>query len=103
MAAFTPEVANLVGKYADGYYTFLGKPINFFRDTLFPAVKNGASQAGKDFNKMGSAIEMLFSYDEDKVKALDSARLWKGTLYRAITKHVVYEPREIVAKGRRVT
>jgi coenzyme F420-dependent glucose-6-phosphate dehydrogenase len=102
MAAFTPEVANLVGKYADGFYTFLGKPLNYFRDTLFPAVEKGASWAGRDYNKLGSAIEMLFSYDEDKDKAIASARFWKGTLVPNITKHAVYDPREIERNGRRV-
>jgi coenzyme F420-dependent glucose-6-phosphate dehydrogenase len=102
MAAFTPEVAGLVGKYADGYYTFLGKPVDYFRETLFPAVKKGASQAGKDFDKMGSSIEMLFSYDEDKDKALASARFWKATLLPVFTKHAVYDPREIEENGRKV-
>ena len=103
MAAFTREVANLVGKYADGYYTFLGKPIDFYKDTIFPAVKKGASQGGKDFNKMESAVEMLFSYDEDKDKALASARFWKATLSPVITKNAVSDPREIEENGRKVS
>ncbi len=102
MAAFTPVVANLVGKYADGYYTFLGKHTNYFRDTLFPAVKKGASQAGRDFNKMESAIEMLFSYDEDEDKAIASARFWKATLSPVISKDAIYDPREIEKSGRKV-
>src|SRR2546427_4861471 len=46
----------------------------------------------------------LFPYttlfrSEDKDKALASARFWKATLSPAITKHAVYDPREIEENG----
>lgn len=102
LAAFTPKVARLVGQYADGFYSFLGKPLDYYRNTLFPMVKKGASEAGRDFQKLESAIEMLFSYDDTDIeRAMKSARFWKGTLL-SVTKHGIYDPREIEENGSRV-
>lgn len=102
IAASGPKMAYVAGKYGDGYYTFLSGPPEFYKNVIFPAVKRGAEEAGRDFEKMGSAVEFVFSYDEDYDKAAEALRFWAGCLLPVFFKYGVYDPREIEEHARKV-
>ncbi|MFQ5998487.1 MAG: TIGR03557 family F420-dependent LLM class oxidoreductase, partial [Candidatus Bathyarchaeia archaeon] len=102
LAAFGPKMARLAGKHADAFYSFLSQPPDYYKNTLFPAVRKSAEEAGRDFGKMNSSIEMLFSYDENIDKAMESVRFWGGSLLPVFFKYGISDPREIEEHGRKV-
>ena len=102
VAAFGPKMGYLVGKYGDAYYTFLGYPVEHFKNNVLPAIRKGAEEAGKNYEEMEKSIEMPFSYDEDFDKAVDSIRFWNGTLLPVFFRYGFYDPREIEEHGRKV-
>jgi len=102
VAAFGPKMGYFAGRHADGFYSFLSQPLEYYRNTLVPAVRKGAEAAGRSFDGMGAAIEMLFSYDEDLVRATESVRFWAGSLLPVFFKYGISDPREIEEHGRKV-
>jgi len=89
-----PLVAELTGKYADGFLT-LPYPEEYYRNVLFPALERGAREAGRDPQLIEKAIEAYVSYDEDYQTALDSVRRWASTLLPFVFKYPIADPREI--------
>jgi coenzyme F420-dependent glucose-6-phosphate dehydrogenase len=102
VAGFGPKMARLAGRYADGFYSFLSQPLEVYRDTVFPALKKGADEAGRVLSQIGSSIEMLFSLDEDLDKATESIRRWAGSLLPVFFKYGVWDPREIEEHAEKV-
>ncbi len=102
IAALGPKMAYIAGRIGDGYYTFLAKPPEYFKNVIFPRVKEGAEDAGKNFDEMPSAVELVFSYDEDFDKAVESIKFWTGTLLPVFFKYGFYDPKEIEEHGRKV-
>lgn len=49
IAATGPAAAKLAGRYAEGFICTSGKGLELYRDTLLPAVREGAGAAGRDY------------------------------------------------------
>jgi len=102
VAANGPKVAEIAGKYADGFLT-LPFPDQQYTDILFPALNNGAKAAGRDPNKIEKLMELQMSYDEDYDNAVKSARWWAPTVMPIFFKAPIADPREIEAHGKLVS
>jgi coenzyme F420-dependent glucose-6-phosphate dehydrogenase len=89
-----PKATELAGKYGDGFLTGL-LPENYYENVLFPALKKGAQEAGRDYDSIEKAIELNVSYAEDYQKALDSIRCWAGTCFPAVFQYPISDPRII--------
>jgi coenzyme F420-dependent glucose-6-phosphate dehydrogenase len=98
VASFGPKVAEIAGKYADGYITTLVSE-DHLHNVLFPAVERGAKQMGRDPSKIERTIELGLGYDKDYTKALKKVRFWTGTMFPAAFKYGMADPREIEAMG----
>ncbi len=94
IAALGKQAAKLAGEEADGFVTNEVDP-QLIRDRLFPAVKEGAKKAGKDYDSLVKAIFMPASYDEDKEMALKSISYWKGAMVKAFFEVDYPDPRKI--------
>jgi len=102
IAANGPKVAELAGRYADGFLT-LPFPDHQYTDVLFPAMNKGAKEAGRDPNKIEKLMELQMSYDEDYDNAVNSARWWAPTVMPIFFKAPIADPREIEAHGKLVS
>jgi len=60
---------------------------------LTPAVKKGSIKAGKDYEKLERILFIPASYDENKQKALESIRFWRGSMIKAFFDVDVHYPR----------
>jgi coenzyme F420-dependent glucose-6-phosphate dehydrogenase len=89
-----PKATELAGKYADGFLTGL-MPEDRYKSVLFPALRKGAQEAGRDYDSIERAIELNVSYAEDYQQALDSIRCWAGTLFPAVFQYPISDPRVI--------
>ncbi len=99
IASNGPRVAKLAGKYGDGFLTYvMGDPqveIKHIKNVLFPAIKEGAESAGRDFTLIEKALCIAVSYDEDYDKAVESCRFWAAFLLPWTYKYPVYDTREL--------
>lgn len=101
VAANGPKTAYVAGRYGDGLLTYCAVgPIDYYKQTLFPAFERGARDAGKNIHDLDRIVQILVSYDEDFDKAVGSCRFWAGTLVPLFFDYGVYDPRviESVAK-----
>jgi coenzyme F420-dependent glucose-6-phosphate dehydrogenase len=98
VASFGPKVAEIAGKYADGYITTLVSE-DHLRNVLVPAVERGAKQMGRDPSKIERVIELGLGYDKDYTKALKKVRFWTGSMFHVTFKYGIADPREIEAMG----
>ncbi len=98
VASFGPKVAEIAGKYADGYITTLVSE-DHLRNVLIPAVERGAKQMGRDPSKIERVIELGLGYDKDYTKALKKVRFWTGSMFHVTFKYGIADPREIEAMG----
>jgi len=102
IAANGPTVAEMAGKYADGFLT-LPFPDSQYKNVLFPALNKGAKAEGRDPDKIEKLMELQMSYDEDYDKAIQSARWWAPTVMPIFFKAPISDPREIEAHGKLVS
>lgn len=98
VASFGPKVAEIAGKYADGYITTLVSE-DHLRNVLVPAVERGAKQMGRDPSRIERVIELGLGYDKDYTKALKKVRFWTGAMFHVTFKYGIADPREIEAMG----
>jgi coenzyme F420-dependent glucose-6-phosphate dehydrogenase len=89
-----PKATEIAGKYGDGFLTGI-MPEEQYKNVLFPALKKGAQEIGRDYDSIEKAIELTVSYAEDYQKALDSIRCWAGTLFSAVFQYPISDPRVI--------
>src|SRR5438067_1873812 len=89
------QAARLAGRVADGFICTSGKPMELYRDTLLPAVEEGARQAGRDAATIEKMIEMKVSYDTEHRRALEDTRIWAALALPAESKVGVEDPREM--------
>ena len=73
--------------------------INKIKDKLFPAVRKRASKAGNNYDKLEKILFIPASYDEDKQKAIESIRFWRGSMIKAFFDVDVHDPRKIEENG----
>jgi len=95
VAASGPAAARLAGRTADGFICTSGKGIELYRDTLLPAVREGADKAGRDYDGIEKMIEMKVSFDEDGRRALEDTRVWAALALPSERKTGVEDPREM--------
>lgn len=98
LAGIGKQSARLAGEEADGFVTN-ELDIEVIRDKLFPALKEGATISGKDYSSLEKILFLPASYHEDKQKALESIRFWRGAMIKAFFDVDVHDPRKIQENG----
>ena len=94
IAAMGSQTARLAGEEGDGFIT---NEINVesIRSKLLLALREGAKKSGRDFDALEKILFIPASYDEDKEKAIESIRFWRGAMIKAFFDVDVHDPREI--------
>jgi len=95
VAAAGPAAARLAGRVADGFICTSGKGLELYRETLLPAVAEGAAKAGRDYDGIEKMIEMKVSFDTDKQRAKEDTKIWAALALPAEKKMGVEDPREM--------
>ena len=98
LAGIGKQSARLAGEELDGFVTN-ELDIGVIRDKLFPALKEGATISGKDYSSLEKILFLPASYHEDKQKALESIRFWRGSMIKAFFDVDVHDPRKIQENG----
>ena len=99
VASFGPKVAEIAGKYAEGYITAFLVSEEHLRNVLIPAIERGAEKMGRDPSKIEKVVELDIGYDKDYTKALKKVRFWAGSILPFGYKYGISDPREIEAMG----
>lgn len=97
IAAGGPTVAKYAGRAGDGFICTSGKGAELYRDTLIPAVKEGAAGAGRSLDEIDKMIEIKISYDPDPDSALENTRFWAPLSLTPEQKHSIGDPIEMEA------
>jgi len=101
--AATGEVAaRFAGRQADGFICTSGKGMELYRDTLLPAVREGARAAERDYDRIEKMIEVKVSFDTDRDRALADTRIWAALALPAEDKVGVHNPKEMEERARNV-
>ena len=95
IAAGGPVVARYAGRAGDGFICTSGKGVALYTEELIPAVKEGAEQAGRDFEAIDRTIEIKISYDTDHDVALENTRFWAPLALSKEQKHDITDPIEM--------
>ncbi len=95
IAAGGPVVARYAGRAGDGFICTSGKGVELYTQDLIPAVKEGAEQAGRDFESIDRTIEIKLSYDTDYDVALENTRFWAPLALSKEQKHDITDPIEM--------
>jgi coenzyme F420-dependent glucose-6-phosphate dehydrogenase len=95
IGASGPAATRLAGRIADGFITTSGKADTLYRDTLMPALAEGAGKAGRTLADLDLMIEMKVSFDHDKARALDDTRHWAALALSPEEKTHVEDPIEM--------
>ncbi len=95
IAASGPAAARLAGRLADGFICTSGKGMELYRETLLPAVAEGAEKAGRRLADLDLTIEMKVSFDTDRRRALEDTRIWAALALPGEVKMGVEDPREM--------
>jgi coenzyme F420-dependent glucose-6-phosphate dehydrogenase len=98
IAGLGKQSARLAGEEADGFVTN-ELDVEVIRDRLFPSLKEGAMISGKDYSSLEKILFLPASYHEDKQKALESIRFWRGAMIKAFFDVDVHDPRKIQENG----
>jgi coenzyme F420-dependent glucose-6-phosphate dehydrogenase len=98
IAGLGPQSARLAGQEGDGLVTN-ELDAEKITNKLFPAFKEGARIAGKDYSSLEKVLFIPASYDEDKQKALESIGFWRGSMIKAFYDADVHDPRKIEENG----
>lgn len=101
IAGLGPQSSRLAGQEGDGLVTN-EIDADKIKNKLFPALKEGARLAGKDYESLEKVLFIPASYDEDKEKALESIAFWKGSMIKAFYEVDVHDPRKIEENGQLV-
>lgn len=68
--------------------------ISTLKNKLLPAVREGTRRSGKNYDSLEKILFIPASYDEDKEKALQSIRFWRGSMIKAffeVEKYMIQE------------
>ena len=95
VAAGGPQVAKFAGRVGDGFICTAGKGMELYTEQLIPGVKDGAEQAGKQFDSIDRMIEIKLSYDTDHDTALENTRFWAPLALSKEQKHDITDPIEM--------
>jgi coenzyme F420-dependent glucose-6-phosphate dehydrogenase len=95
IAGLGKQSAILAGELGDGFVTN-ELDIDSISNNLFPGLKEGARRAGKDYESLEKILFIPASYDpNDKQKAIESIRFWRGAMIKAFFDVDVHDPRII--------
>ncbi len=102
IGASGPAAAKLAGRLAEGFICTSGKGMELYRDTLLPALREGAEAAGRDYTAIEKTIEVKVSYDTDRARALKDTSIWAALALPAEDKVDVHNPREMEERAKKV-
>jgi coenzyme F420-dependent glucose-6-phosphate dehydrogenase len=102
VAAGGQVAARYAGRTADGFICTSGKGEELYRDTLLPAVREGADAEGREFDAIEKMIEVKVSFDTDPERALADTRIWAALALPADDKAGVHDPREMEKRAESV-
>ena len=89
VAAGGPVAARYAGRAADGLICTSGKGMKLYTDSLLPAMRDGAQQAGRDAGAIDRMLEVKLSYDRQPAQALENTRFWAPLSLTPEQKHTV--------------
>lgn len=89
VAAGGPVAARYAGRAADGLICTSGKGMELYTDSLLPAMRDGAQQAGRDAGAIDRMLEVKLSYDREPAMALENTRFWAPLSLTPEQKHTV--------------
>lgn len=92
------QSAKLAGEEADGFVTN-ELDIETISNKLFPALEEGTRISGKNYESLDKILFIPASYSEDKEKALESIRFWRGSMIKAFFDVDMHDPRKIEESG----
>ena len=95
VGASGPAATRLAGRVADGFITTSGKADSLYRDTLLPALAEGAAKADRTLDDMDLLIEMKVSFDHDRDAALNDTTYWGALALSPEEKTGVEDPIEM--------
>ncbi|HEX8626981.1 MAG TPA: glucose-6-phosphate dehydrogenase (coenzyme-F420), partial [Catenuloplanes sp.] len=95
IGASGPAATRLAGRVADGFITTSGKGHELYTDTLLPAVREGATKAGREVDDLDLMIEVKVSFHPDREKALADTRYWGALALAPEEKTGVEDPVEM--------
>ena len=95
IGASGPAATRMAGRVGDGFITTSGKPETLYRDTLMPALAEGAGKAGRTLDDLDLMIEMKVSFDPDLDRAREDTRYWAALALSAEEKMGVEDPIEM--------
>ncbi|MBM9468614.1 glucose-6-phosphate dehydrogenase (coenzyme-F420) [Nakamurella leprariae] len=95
IGASGPAATRLAGRIASGFITTSGKQDSLYRDTLIPALTEGATKAGRTLDDLDLLIEMKVSFDTDADRALQDTRHWAALALTPEQKSGVEDPIEM--------
>jgi coenzyme F420-dependent glucose-6-phosphate dehydrogenase len=102
IGASGPAAAKLAGRLAEGFICTSGKGMELYRDTLLPALREGAEAGGRDYGAIEKTIELKVSYDTDRARALKDTSIWAALALPAEDKVDVHNPREMEERAKKV-
>jgi len=95
IGASGPAATRLAGRIADGFITTSGKADTLYRDTLLPALAEGAGKVGRSVADMDLLVEMKVSFDHDGEQALLDTKNWGALALTPEQKSGVEDPIEM--------
>ena len=95
IGASGPAATRLAGRIADGFITTSGKADTLYRDTLLPALSEGAGKAGRTLDDLDLLMEMKVSFDPDRERALQDTAYWGALALTPEQKSGVEDPIEM--------
>lgn len=95
IGASGPAATRLAGRIADGFITTSGKADTLYRDTLLPALSEGAGKAGRTLDDLDLLMEMKVSFDPDRERALRDTTYWGALALTPEQKSGVEDPIEM--------
>ncbi|MDY9924870.1 TIGR03557 family F420-dependent LLM class oxidoreductase [Methanosarcina sp.] len=101
ISSLVPESAYLTGYYGDGLMTVGGALEMPEYKQMLSEVRRGATDAGKDFEKMPKAVELFVDYTGDLEKAVENfKKYWAGALIPALFLNKIYTPAMSAQNGK---
>lgn len=95
IGASGPAATRLAGRIADGFITTSGKADSLYRDTLLPALAEGAGKVGRTLDDMDLLIEMKVSFSHDRDQAMNDTKYWGALALTPDQKMGVEDPLEM--------
>jgi len=74
IAAVGPKMAKVVGRLGDGFICNPPTTMEYVKSVLFPAMAEGARQAGRSYEDIYKVYELDVSYAKDRNQALSSLK-----------------------------